>query len=29
MKIDYFDDRELIDAQAAHFAQNAQNAQKK
>ena len=27
MKIDYFDDRELIDAQAAHFAQNAQNAQ--
>ena len=24
MKIDYFDDRELIDAQAAHFAQNAQ-----
>ena len=29
MKIDYFEDRELIDAQAAHFAQNAQNAQKK
>ena len=29
MKINYFDDRELIDAQAAHFAQNAQNAQKK
>ena len=29
MKIDYFDDRELIDAQAAHFAQNAQAAQKK
>ena len=29
MKIDYFEDRELIDAQAAHFAQAAQNAQKK
>ncbi len=29
MKIDYFDDRELIDAQAAHFAQNTQNTQKK
>ena len=27
MKIDYFDDRELIDAQAAHFAQAAQNTQ--